>query len=192
MENKYNQWYWGIYRWFKWEAKFIPRRFVAGVKNLWKWFPIIWKDRDYDHHFILEILKFKLHNVADRVDNTNRFVDSVNQVRDIRLCERLIQKLQDGYYVDEMHAYWETKMRTEPIENSTKYTLEFDDIRDDLHIYLSKYPNDVRRALKSRYLSNKENPSNKQIGIAVSYLREQRAKTLLFKIMDRKIMSWWD
>jgi ribosomal protein S8 len=192
MENKYNQWYWRIYRWFKWEAKFIPRRFVVGIKNNRKWFPIIWKDRDYDHYFILEILKFKLHNVADRIDNTNRFVDSVSQVRDIRICERLIQKLQDSYYIDEMHAYWETKMRTEPIENSTKYTLEFDDIRDDMHIYLSKYPNDVRRALKSRYLKDRENPSNKQIGIAVSYLREQRAKTLLFKIMDRKIMSWWD
>jgi hypothetical protein len=91
-----------------------------------------------------------------------------------------------------MHDYWDTKMRMERIKNSTNRSLEFDDVRDDLHLYLAKYPNDTRRALKSNYLKDIKEPTNKQIAIVVSRFREDRAKTLLFKIMDRNIFSWWD
>ena len=193
MKNKdYSKWHWKIYRWFRWEAKYLPHRFATGCKNLWKWFPVIWKDRDYDHDFIFEILKFKLNNMANRFEQTNLFVDSTKQASKIRTCVRLIQKIQDDDYTSEMHEYWDTKMRIERIKNSTNHSLEFDDTRNDLHLYLAKYLNDVRRALKSSYLKDRENPSIKQIAIVVSRLREQRAKSLLFKIMDRNIMSWWD
>lgn len=193
MSNKdYSKWYWKVYRWYYWEIKYIPLRFKTGIKNLWKWFPVIWKDRDYDHDFIFEILKFKLNNMANRFEQTNRFVDSTKQASKIRTCTRLIQKIQDGSYTDEMHEYWETKMRVEKVKNSVNYSMEFDDTRDDLHLFLAKYPNDVRRALKSSYLKGRENPTNKQIAVVISRLREDRAKTLLFKIMDRNIMSWWD
>jgi len=193
MSNKdYSKWHWKVYRWFRWEAKYFPHRFVTGIKNLWKWFPVIWKDRDYDHDFIFEILKFKLNNMANRFEQTNRFVDSTKQASKIRTCVRLIQKIQDDDYSSEMHEYWDTKMRVERVKGSTNHSLEFDDIRDDLHLYLAKYPNDVRRALKSSYLKDKENSSNKQIAIVVSRLREDRAKTLLFKIMNKNIFSWWD
>jgi hypothetical protein len=193
MKNKdYSKRYWKVYRWFKWEAKYTPYRFKNGVKNLWKWFPVIWKDRDYDHNFIFEILKFKLNNMANRFEQTNRFVDSEGQVFKLRTCVRLIQKLQDGYYTTEMHEYWENEMRMEPIEGSTNYSLEFDELRNDLDQYLIKYPNDIRRALKSTYLKDIKEPTNRQIAIVVSRFREDKAKKLLFQIMERNIFSWWD
>ena len=193
MKNRdYSKWYWKVYRWFKWEVKYAPYRFKTGIKNLWKWFPIIWKDRDHDHDFLFKILKFKLHNMADRFEQTNRFVDSTKQASKIRTCVRLIQKLQNSYYSCEMHDYWENEMRMEPIESSTNYSLEFDELRNDLDQYLNKYPNDVRRAFKSTYLKDIEQPTNKQISIVVSRLREDRAKTLLFQIMERNIFRWWD
>lgn len=65
MKKEYNQWYWRLYRWFKWDAKHFHRDVAYGFKNLWKWFPIIWKDRDWDDHFIFEVLKFKIKNTAD-------------------------------------------------------------------------------------------------------------------------------
>jgi len=192
MSNKYNKWYWPIYKWFRWEAKYFPHRFATGIKNLWKWFTVVWKDRDFDHDFIFEILKFKLNNVATRMDKTNRFVDSAKQASKIKTCVRLIQKIQDDYYGSEMHKYWDTKMRIERIKNSTNHSLEFDDTRNDLHLYLAKYPNDTRRALKSNYLKDINDPSIKQIAIVVSRIREDRAKTLLFNIVNKNIFSWWD
>jgi hypothetical protein len=130
--------------------------------------------------------------MADRFEQTNRFIDSEGQVFKLRTCVRLIQKLQDGYYTTEMHEYWENEMRMEPIEGSTNYSLEFDELRNDLDQYLVKYPNDVRRALKSTYLKDIKEPTNRQIAIVVSRFKEDRAKKLLFQIIERNIFSWWD
>ena len=41
MSKEYNEWYWKLYRWFKWEFKYLHRDIAQGIKNLWKWFPII-------------------------------------------------------------------------------------------------------------------------------------------------------
>jgi hypothetical protein len=110
MKNKdYSKWYWKVYRWFKMGGKIFPSyRFKTGVENLWKWFPVIWKDRDYDHDFIFEILKFKLNNMANRFEQTNRFVDSTKQASKIRTCVRLIQKFKMIITL-EMHEYWENE-----------------------------------------------------------------------------------
>ena len=49
-----------IKRWWRWEGKHLHKDIKQGFKNLWKWLPVIWKDRDWDTHFIYELLKKKL------------------------------------------------------------------------------------------------------------------------------------
>src|SRR5699024_323466 len=39
--------------------------FKEGIIRLFKWFPIIWKDRDFDEHYMVEILQFKLQQMAE-------------------------------------------------------------------------------------------------------------------------------
>ena len=53
-----------IQLWWKFEGKYYPRDFITGVKNLWNWFPTIWKDRDWDQTFIYKILIHKLEKQA--------------------------------------------------------------------------------------------------------------------------------
>ena len=36
------------------------KQFFRRIYNLYRWFPIIWKDQDWDHSYIFEIFKFKL------------------------------------------------------------------------------------------------------------------------------------
>ena len=72
--KEYNEWYWKLYRWFRWDAKHAHRDIAQGFRNLWKWLPIIWKDRDRDDHFIFEVLKFKIKNTADYTEKKQRFV----------------------------------------------------------------------------------------------------------------------
>ena len=73
MSKEYNEWYWKLYRWFKWEFKYLHRDIAKGIKNLWKWFPVIWKDRDWDNYFIFEALKFKLKNTANYLVKHDRY-----------------------------------------------------------------------------------------------------------------------
>ena len=36
------------------------KQLLGRIRNLIRWTPIIWKDRDWDYYFIYEILKHKL------------------------------------------------------------------------------------------------------------------------------------
>lgn len=190
MGKKHNQWYWKVYRWFKWDFKHFHRDVTRGFKNLWRWLPIVWKDHDWDSDYIFEPLKFKIKNTADYIEKNKRFVGWEHEVRYMRICVKLIERIQSQYYVDEMHGYWETNMRTELMENGN-YSLEFDDVRNDLSIYLSKYPNDKRRTLKSKRSEN-VGDSDKSFAILMAYMRHERARKLLFDIIQDKIERWWD
>ena len=106
MKNKDSKkWYWKVYQWFRWEAKYFPLRFKTGIKNLWKWFPVIWKDRDWDHHYIFEILKFKLENQAKHLHEFGYHESAQRDAELMMTCVRLIEKIQNEDYYEEMYNY---------------------------------------------------------------------------------------
>src|SRR6185295_9596120 len=49
--------------------------FKVGIKNIIKWLPIVWKDRDWGDWYIYEILKFKIKNTRDLILNNNICID---------------------------------------------------------------------------------------------------------------------
>jgi hypothetical protein len=105
MRKEYNEWYWKLYRWFKWDARYFPKRFKTGIKNLWKWFPIIHKDRDFDHHYIFEILKFKLEKQAKTFVKYNYTESAERNAELMMTCVRLIDKIQNEYYLEKTYHY---------------------------------------------------------------------------------------
>ncbi len=46
-----------IYLWWKFDGRYYHKYFKQGIKNLWYWLPIIWKDRSWDDHYIFEVLE---------------------------------------------------------------------------------------------------------------------------------------
>jgi len=188
MSKEYNEWYWKLYRWCKWDLKHFPGDIKQGFINLWRWLPIVWKDRDWDDHFIFEALKFKLKNTADYFEENQRFVGWENEVKYIRICEKLIKRIQDDYYQMEYcdDKYSITKMRIE--ENGN---LEFDTIKDNLDEYINKYPLTKKKVLSldkyETYILTKNG-----FALAIGMERHLKARKLLFKIMERRIEAWWD
>ena len=77
------------------------RSIWRGITNLWKWRKVIYKDRDYDHWFIYEILKTKLTHQAEHLSTYGHHESSQRDVERIELCLRLINKVQSEYYLDE-------------------------------------------------------------------------------------------
>lgn len=39
--------------------------FIEGIQNLIRWFPVIWKDRDFDDYYLYAILEKKLKTMGD-------------------------------------------------------------------------------------------------------------------------------
>jgi hypothetical protein len=63
-------------------------------------------------------------------------------------------------------------------------------MKDNLADYLAKYPNDVRRVLRSH---PELHPSDTHtIAFRVSHLRQKRCRNLIFEILKRYSAQWWD
>ena len=102
MSEEYNEWYWKLYRWFRWEFKYQHKYIKYGVQNLYKWFWVIWRDRDFDHHYIYQVLKFKLEKQAKHLGERNWHESSKREAELMMTCVRLINKLQNEEYYDEL------------------------------------------------------------------------------------------
>jgi hypothetical protein len=102
MSEEYNEWYWRLYRWIKWELPYQHKYIKYGVKNLYKWFWVIWKDRDWDHHYIFQVLKFKLEKQANHLAENGFHNNAQRDAELMMTCVRLIDKLQNEYYYDEL------------------------------------------------------------------------------------------
>ena len=140
MSEEYNEWYWRLYRWVKWKLPYQHKYIKYGVKNLYKWFWVIWKDRDWDHYYIFQILKFKLEKQAKHLTEVGYHESAQREAERMMTCVRLINKLQNEDYYEEMYQH-------------KKLTSEI----------VSKYQ-----------------------------VKHNKAKRLLFKILEERIEEWWD
>jgi hypothetical protein len=104
MSKEYNEWYWKLYRWVRWELPYQHKYIKYGVKNLYKWFWVIWKDRDWDQHYIFQVLKFKLEKQAKHLADVGYHNEAQRDAERMMTCVRLINKLQNEDYYDEMHS----------------------------------------------------------------------------------------
>jgi hypothetical protein len=139
MEN-YNQWCWKLYRWIKWELPNQHRYIQYGVRNLYRWFWTIWKDRDWDHTYIFKVLKFKLEAQAKHLSKFGFHESTDRDVELMMTCVRLIDKIQNESYYDELYDAEE------------------------------KTPEEIKKLTA----------------------KHDRAKRLLFNILDNRIERWWN
>jgi hypothetical protein len=113
--------------WIRKKLEFIPlwwyhdgsnmhRNFARGIKNIIYWFPIIWKDRNWDSHYIFEVLKHKLTAQANYIADQGTHVGAHQDARDMRLCVELIKLIDDDFYEGEYSNYHKTKHWFEPCE----------------------------------------------------------------------------
>ena len=194
--EKYEKLHWRVYRWFRWDAKHFHRDVIQGFKNLWKWFPIVWKDRDWDDYYIFEVLKFKIKNTANLTKKNQRFVGWESQVRHMRICEKLITLIQDEYYSHEYFDYYDSTFSFEKIEDSDDFEMKSEVTRDDLQSYIKKYPNTKRFVMNhprySKFIDPMSESTDSRLAMVMGIARHEKAKKLLFKILEQKIESWWD
>jgi len=81
------------------------RRFIRRTRNLFRWLPIIWKDEQWDYHFIFEILKYKLTIMSEYIRKNNNHTSSKYDADRMMLAVRLIDKVQNEEYIDELIDY---------------------------------------------------------------------------------------
>lgn len=184
-----------IYLWWEHDGKYYHKYFKTGVKNLWYWFPIIWKDRNWDSHYIFEIMKHKLSAQADYIGTNDRHTRAQQDARRMRLCVKLMSKVQEEDYTMEYMDYhkdriWFTDCEDRPdssLMNSEQVWEKFDD-------YFKKYPLVYKRVMNGEGVFSLEGREDDKhvTAMNIAHLNHDRARKLLFRIMEENIEGWWD
>lgn len=168
--------------------------FKQGIKNLIKWFPVIWKDRNWDSDYIFSIIKHKLTTQSEYIEKRGIHVDALYDANKMKLCVRLIDKIQSSEYELEYQNYQVSKLDALSKEQQDKLSptgylramLEID--QEDYDNYFNKHKSSYRNVIKLY----KNNDNKEHVALRIGMHQHQRAIDLLFKIMSTHIERWWD
>lgn len=182
--------------WWKFEGKYYHKDFYHGVKNLWRWFPTIWKDRDWDDSFIFEILRVKLEHQAKYIGNRDRHTTAKRDAEKMRLAAKLIQLQKDDFYSMEYMDYHNTEYDFVPTDETKKwFTMEGTLVSERFDEYFKKYPRQYKKVLSgelNRYGQEVDNIDKQTIAMEIAHENQDRCQKLIFKIIQSEIDKWWD
>ena len=184
-----------IYLWWDNEAQFYPKDFKRGIENLWYWLPVIWKDRNWDHQFIFDILSHKLKAQSAYIGGRDIHQNAKRDAEVMMTCVRLIEKVSSEWYSMEYMDYHKTKHWFEPIEDNEGYsTWESKLLEENFDDYFAKYPLIYKRVLNGEGIFKLEGTDDdkQRIAMNIAHINHDRARKLLFKLMEQNIEGWWD
>jgi len=102
---------WKIRNWF--DDYLRPYAIIDGISNLIKWFPLIWKDRDFDHGYLYDILYFKLGEMQKFFESDNTWSADANEyAKQIKGCKELLYRIINESIQDEN---WDGDNFTRPL-----------------------------------------------------------------------------
>lgn len=86
-----------------WLDNYLSLRAIEnGTKNLIKWFPIIWRDRNFDHGYLYDILYFKLGEMQKFFESGNTYAAGADEyAMQIKECRGLLKRIMDESVMDE-------------------------------------------------------------------------------------------
>lgn len=182
--------------WWKFDGKYMHKEFVRGVKNLWRWFPTIWKDRDWDDSYIFEIIRVKLEHQAKYIGYRDLHVSAKRDAEKMRLVAKLIQLQKDDFYSMEYMDYHKTEYDFVPTDETEKwFRMEDTLISENFDDFFKKYPRQYKKVLSGEvnlYGKEVDETDKQRIAMEIAHENQNRCRKLIFKIMESEIERWWD
>ena len=181
--------------WWEHNGRYLHLNFKRGIKNIWYWFPIIWTDRNWDSSFIFTILSHKLKAQSAYIGGRDIHQNAKRDAEVMMTCVRLIEKVSSEWYSMEYMDYHKTKNWFEPIEDKPGYsTWESKEIYEHFDVYFAKYPLIYKRVMNGEGIFKLEGTDDdkQRIAMNIAHINHDRARKLLFKLMEQNIERWWD
>jgi hypothetical protein len=179
-----------IYLWWKFDGQYLHKDFIYGIKNLWKWFPVIWKDRDWDDHFIWEILIFKIKNQAKYIGSRDLHTRAKRDAEIMMTCVRLMEKVKNADYHMEYTDYCVDEFDFVDSDTPGCSELKITEISENFDEYFKKRSTAYRKVMKDGGVFGSD--SKKHIAMNMGRLQHDRARKILFTLLERNVECWWD
>lgn len=152
--------------------KKIFHNFIRGIESLAIYFNVVWGDRDWDYHFLLSLIQFKLSKMYNYFMESNIIIDEERKeiVKQLKIAECAAKRLIDDNYCEQA---W--KLHYE------KFPFKFEEIVDE----------------KGNKITRVESPSKEESEEykKIVELEEKERETdedLLFNTMKQYYRGWWD
>lgn len=134
----------------------------TGIPNLIRWFPIIWKQRDWDYGYLIDLVDFKLGLMAKTIKE-NAIIDANNRVsKQIEYARFLLKR-----------AYSDCTLEAE------------------FEAHSKKYPFDIKKLTGEKRYGMAEMREFRSL-MEREALIQQDAKKRLAKHLDKYLQRWWD
>lgn len=152
------------------------RSFGYSIQSLIRWFPMIWKDRDWDQYYLKNILIFKLKNMS-KFYHQGKNVYSIGSDKvaaEIDEVVNLLERIQKDEYeleIDPNFNDWITEDRPVSIEK----------VVDNQICRVFNYPN----------FSEEELTYRRQVYELARDLKEKE-RSVAYGLIAKNIEKWWD
>ena len=186
-----------IHLWWEHDGKYLHKEIKWGIQNLIYWFPVIWKDRNWDGNYIYEVLKHKLKSQANYIGRRDLHTRAQQDAKRMRLCVKLIDLCQDEPYSMEYMDYHKDRHWFTPVEDRPGNSLwNSETLWENYDDYFKKYPLIYKKVMKGEgpfTLHGRDEKDIKHIiAMNIAHINQERVRKLLFKIMEENIEGWWD
>jgi hypothetical protein len=164
---------------FKW-GQYVHwriRYFFQGVRNIVRWIPTLYHDRDWDDYYITKILQKKIEFQRAHLVYSNRHTNIDRDNFWMTVVLNLLERKHEDYYDVERYEYITIGPGLSRHER--------------LNEYIAKYPGVKRRTLAkySRYKSTQEKD---WLSMFMAQERQSKCNALIFEILKQHSAEWWD
>ena len=173
--------YWCRYFWNYVERCYYNVKY--GIRNLIRYLPVIWRNREYDDYFLIQIIRTKLVYMSKEAETKWMSVDAKKHAKQMQRCIELIDILYDDddmKVVEKQYKAYEQKYG-ELITWSQKYPKNED-------LYEMHFS---RTNIHDQKTADQADKEMKQL-IKLRDDTEHQYRCELFKILRNNIRKWWD
>ncbi len=156
----------------------VPTRFFNRLRRLFEFMPRIWNSYDWDHSYATGLFGYQLERIAKYLEKNKPHVGWEHDVSRIRTVLKLIDRVDNDYYstayLDELEArYGKRHLDFLPTEDIGGYTLV----------------NTYEKGYTEAELDEIEKVERELLQQANT--RQQKAKRILWKLIEHNIEGWW-
>ena len=177
--------------------KELWRDILPFIKNVYKWRKILWNDRDFDYNYVLDVLIFKLEDLSRGLTRWHNSARWEKDVQDINTLVRLMKKYKEEYYSMEYMDYVKnTWINVVDKDNPMLIDVKLETIDINTQDYLDKHRAALRKMKKLidnnmfHWIGNHDTMYNTSMNL--SYYLQERAKKLVWKMIEQRLEYWWD
>ena len=169
--------------------------FKQNIHNLIKWFPLVWRDRDWDFSFTYDAIQFKLEQQAKHLAKQNTFVNTPRYVSRANTMVELVKRCRNDYYATEYFDYFDMSWEFIDVPDQPNMSsLDTHVLSDDFDLYFAKYPRVYKQVLAGKIdlLNDFTPPTDKKtIAMYIATYNQIHCRQVLFKMLERHLENLW-